>query len=478
MKTENDLYDYQRDKIIPHLLRNPYAMVWSFMGSGKTGCSLTAFTQLHQFGFVQRAIVFGPYRVAHTVWIDDAAEWQHLKHLRFARLTGGEKIRLRELFRTDVDIFLCNYEKIPWLVKTLRRFFVEAGRPLPFDLAIYDEITMCKNSASNRTRAWAGAYVGGRWMEGIRAMIPRHWGLTGTPLPNGMKDLHGQYLMLDGGERLGKGITQFKERFFWQVGQYRKLELKEGSRDKMMELISDMTLQLKEEDYSTLPPFRYVDMRIELPERLRQQYNALERDMFTQLDSGTDVEVFNKASVMNKCLQFASGSVYLIPGEQQSEDIHDLKLEVIDEILDEIGDKPLLVIYQFKTEKRRLLERYPYAECLSETTATQSDDMQRRWNEGKIKMLIGHPKSMGHGLNLQRGSNFLAAIGLTWSHEGWQQVIKRIHRTGQGERVTCFRILCKDTVDEAQVLALESKLADEAAFREALHQYKLKKGVL
>lgn len=477
MKCPSELYPYQSDRIIPHLVQHPSAMVWSFMGSGKTVCSLTAFRQLQQFGDATRAIVFGPLRVAHSVWIDDAAEWSHLRGLRFARLTGSPDSRLRELFRTDVDVFLVNYEKTVWLAQTLRKYFIDLGRPLPFDLCIYDEITQCKNSSSNRTKAWAGAHRGNKWLPGIQSLVPRNWGLTGTPLPNGMKDLHGQYLMLDGGQRLGKGITAFKDQYFYQVGQFRELKVKDGAATRMRDAIADITIELREEDYSSLPPLTYVDVKVDLPPKVRQQYLSLEKTFFASLDDGKELEIFNKTSLSNKCLQMASGAVYLNTGDTVGERVHDEKYLALDSILGEIGDAPILVLYQFKSEMNRLLERYPGAVCISGTSAREADEIKNRWNRREIPMLIGHPRSMGHGLNLQKGGNFIAAMGVGWSHEGWQQVIKRLHRTGQTEKVVCYRIIAVDTVDEAQVLALSDKRGDEEAFRSAVAEYRKSRGM-
>lgn len=477
MKTRADLFPYQRDKMIPHMVSNPNAMVWAFMGSGKTACSLYAASDLMEFGFLQRGIIFGPLRVAQGVWDADAREWEELRGLRFAKLTGSPKHRLRQLFRTDVDFYLCNYEKAVWLWRTLKEYFVDRGKPLPFQLAIYDEIDWLKGARSKRTMALAGGNYGNKWFWGLWDHVDRHWGLTGTPATSGLQDLHGQYLAVDGGERLGRGVTHFKDQFFYQVGQFRELKMKESTPNRIREAISDITLQLKEEDYSQLPAFRYVDLWVDLPDPLRRQYDALEKEMFTQLDSGTEVEVFNKASVTNKCLQFAGGAVYLVPGQPQAENVHDLKLDALDEILAEIGDKPLLVTYQFKVEAKRIMEKYPFAVNLSGVAGTRAEEIIAAWNRGEIKMMIGHPLSMGHGLNLQKGSNFMAAVGQTWIARAWLQWVKRIHRTGQSEQVTCFRILVRDTADEMQKLALESKKADEEAFRDSLEEYRRKRGM-
>ena len=314
-------------------------------------------------------------------------------------------------------------------------------------------------------------------MKGIAPHVPIHWGLTGTPASNGLKDLHGQYLLLDEGARLGRGVTEFKQKFFYQVGPFNQLKEFDTTADKIRDLISDITLQLKEEDYSQLPPFTYQDLWVELPPKLRVQYDELEREMFTQLDSGTELEVFNKASVTNKCLQFASGAVYLVPGEPEAENIHDLKLEVMDEILEEIGDQNILVMYQFKVEAARLMKKYPFAVNVSGTSGKAFEKIQDDWNAGKIKMLIGHHLSMGHGLNLQKGSRYMAAVGQTWSSEGWRQVIKRIHRTGQQFPVRCFRILVADTADVMQKLALERKESDEEAFRDSVAEYRKLRGM-
>jgi len=468
VRTYQNLRDYQRNKIIPHIVNHPSSMVWAFMGAGKTVSVLTAFTQLQDVGLSNKMLVFAPLRVAEGVWEEDAREWDYLKHLRFSKLLGSPKNRLRELFRTDVDVWLINYEKMVWLVEVLRKYFVSKNKPLPFDIVVYDEVTKCKNSGTNRVKAW----------RHLTNLVHRKCGLTGTPASNGLKDLFGQYLVVDDGERFGTSKTAFRDKFFYQVGQYAdQIEMYPSAPDKIRELISDITIQLKEEDYLQLPPFSYNDLWVDLPPKLRAQYDQLERDLFVELDNAVELNVVNKAALSNKCLQFANGCAYINPGEPEAVEVHDLKLEAMDEILEEVGDSNILVMYAFKTDAERLLKRYPFAVNISGYKGKQFSEIQERWNRGEIRMLIGHPQSMGHGLNLQRGAHHMATFGLTWSLEQFNQWIKRIHRQGQENPVICHRILMRDTVEVAQLAALEKKHSEEQNFREAVAEYRRQRGI-
>jgi SNF2 family DNA or RNA helicase len=475
------LHEYQKECVL-HQLYNNESMLWLQMGLGKTPITLTTIVDRMRAGQVQKTLIFGPLRVIQAVWEREARKWEHTRHLKFSVMHGTKEQRLRALF-AKADVYLINYEAMNWLAETLDHYYLSQGKPLPFQMVVYDEISKLKNSTSlrmaggNRDRKDKHGTIHKIKVTGWRKIIPHipiRTGLTGTPASNGYLDLHGQYLAIDNGQRLGKFITHFKDDFFasdYMGWTHTPTEL---GKQAIEERISDITKKMDAKDYLDMPVVQVTNMLVDMPPKARKGYQDVERDMFTQLESGREVEVFSRSSVSNKCLQFCNGSPYY-PESTEYEALHDAKLDALESILEEAGGQPVLCSYTFKADAERILKRFKSYKPVN-LTAVASKDTEKvinDWNSGKLKLLIGHPASMGHGIDgLQEAGNIIVWFGLNWSLELYEQMNGRIDRQGQKRPVSIIRILCRDTIDLAVVDAIERKTDDQEGLKAALQRYR------
>ena len=475
------LYDYQRECIL-HMLQNDDCMLWLQMGLGKTPITLTAMVDRMRAGQVRKTLVFGPLRVIQAVWHREALKWEHTRHLRFSVMHGDIHRRRRALF-ADADVYLCNYENMNWLAYELAHYFTSQGKPLPFEMIVYDEVSKMKNSTAQRMAGGKRDRVdrhGNEYVEkvlGWRRML-EHFkyrvGLTGTPASNGYLDLHGQFLAVDGGQRLGEYVTRYKDSYF--SADYNGWGFTPTAVGKsLIELaISDITKKMDAKDYLDMPEVRVTNVLVELPAKARKAYEEVEKEMFTQLDTGAEIEVFSKSSVSNKCLQFANGAPYT-DLEGNWEALHDVKLKALEDIIEEAAGQPVLCSYSFKSDAARIMQKFKkYRPVnMTETPANQTERVINDWNSGKIKLLIGHPASMGHGIDgLQDSGSMVVWYGVNWSLELYEQMNGRINRNGQKQPVSIIRILCADTVDLAVSDAIERKFDDQEGLKSALQRYR------
>lgn len=466
--TPNLMHGYQQ-KAVNFQATHAESMLWLDMGLGKTVITLTTLAHLINCGFLNGVIIVGPIRVVRLVWRQEAAKWEHLKHLTFSTVVGTKDQRTRALLR-PANIYLINYENLGWLAETIQTYFVKKNRPLPANGIVWDEISKMKNSATERVKSF-------------RKIAPHFvWttGLTGTPASNGYKDLHGQFLVVDKGLRLGTSKTAFKNRFYKKAGPYKEVPY-DDTESTIKALIGDITLEMSAEDYNPLPDLIVNDVQIEMPPDIRAKYDQLEKEFFLALDSGKTVEVFNQAALTNKCLQFSNGAMYPVAGMPLWEPVHDLKLEALEEIIDEAQGAPVLCSYAYRSDAERIMTRFAHldpinlTECKSESSLTNA---MHRWKTNQCALMIGHPASMGHGIDgLQKNGKILVWFGLNWSLDLYEQFNARIRRQGQGAPVVCHRILTIDTLDHAQALALDEKATTQAGLRKAVKQYRLSKGV-
>jgi len=466
MLTPDLLHHYQK-KAVNFQCSHPNSMLWLDMGLGKTVITLTSIAHLINAKFLRGVIIVAPIRVCRLVWRQEAEKWEHTKHLRFSVVTGTKDQRTRALLR-PAHVYLINYENLRWLAETIHTYFVSKGRELPFNGLVWDEISKMKNSSTNRVKATKKVLDHFNWTTG----------LTGTPASNGYKDLHGQFLVVDKGERLGTSKTAFRTRFYFKQGPYKEVAYPD-TEDTIKRLIGDITLEMSAEDYNPLPDLMVNNIEIEMPAELREMYDRMEKEFFIQLDSGTNVEMFNQASLTNKCLQFSNGAMYPIAGLPLWEPIHDLKLEALEDILDEAQGSPVLCAYAYRSDAQRIMEKFKHlnpinlTECKSEVSLINA---MRRWKSGDCPLMIGHPASMGHGIDgLQQMGHILVWYGLNWSLDLYDQFNARVRRQGQGVPVICHRILMQDTLDQAQAIALDDKATTQTALRNAVKQYRLTK---
>lgn len=467
MLTPELLHGYQQ-KAVNFQCTRPNSMLWLDMGLGKTVITLTSLAHLIRTQFLRGVIIVAPIRVIRLVWRQEAVKWEHTKHLRFSMVTGTKDQRTRALLR-PADVYLINYENLGWLSETIQTYFVKKDKLIPFNGIIWDEISKMKNSATNRVKAF----------KKIAEKFDWSTGLTGTPASNGYKDLHGQFLVVDKGERLGTSKTAFRTRFYKKVGPYKEVPY-EDTEDTIKKLIGDITLEMSAEDYNPLPDLIINNVEIEMPDDLRAKYEKMEKEFFLTLDSGTTVEAFNQASLTNKCLQFSNGAMYPIAGMPLWEPVHDLKLEALEEIIDEAQGSPILCSYAYRSDAARIMEKFKHldpinlTECKSESSLNNA---MHRWKTGDCALMIGHPASMGHGIDgLQNNGHILVWYGLNWSLDLYEQFNARVRRQGQGVPVICHRIMCQDTLDQAQALALDDKATTQAGLRNAIKEYRQSKG--
>lgn len=468
MRTPDDLHPYQK-RAVNFQCSVPQTAMWMDMGLGKTIVTLTSIQHLQASGYLRGVIIVAPIRVCRLVWRQEALKWSHTADMKFSVVLGTKDQRARALM-SPADAHLINYENLRWLSEALHTYYISKGRELPWNGIVFDEISKMKNSSTHRVGA----------LTKILPAFPWRTGLTGTPAANGYKDLHGQYLVLDGGQRLGEKKTQFMNRWYYKPARDARKEIPvKWAEDEIKKLIGDMTLEMSAEDYNPLPDMVVNDVEVELPDDVRAKYEQMERDYFFTLDSGTDVELFNAASLTNKCLQFANGAVYPVPGMPLWEPVHDVKLDALDEIIDESNGQQILCSYAYRSDAERIMKRFAdlspinLTECKSESALSNA---MHRWIAGDCRLMIGHPASMGHGVDgLQSAGHTLVWFGLNWSLDLYEQFNARIRRQGQGVPVICHRILCRDTLDQAQAMALNDKATTQDGLRKAIKSYRLSK---
>ena len=441
-------WNYQQ-YAINHVIDNSASGLFLDMGMGKTVSTLTAIDDLMLLGEVNKVLVIAPLRVAEDTWSTEVDKWDHLKHLRISKILGSKKQR-EEAINTEADIYVTNRENVDWLV-------TECFNNWIWDMVVIDELSSFKSSKAKRFRA----------LKKVRPYFKRIVGLTGTPAPNSLIDLWPQIYLLDGGQRLGKTITGYKERYF-KPGRRNgyvvyNWELKEGSEEAIQNKISDICISMSAKDYLDIP--ERIDNRVEitLPIKVMDTYKQLEKDLVLEIGE-EDITAANAAVLTNKLLQLANGAIY--SEDKEVVRIHDEKLDRLEEIIDIANGKPVLVFYNFKHDYDRISKMLTKNKIKHQTLNT-SDDI-KKWNNGEIQVALLHPASAGHGLNLQYGGNIIVWFGLTWSLELYQQANARLHRQGQKETVIIHHLIAKGTVDEDVMNALANKEVNQNMLLEAV----------
>lgn len=427
--------------ITDFVVSNERGAVLAGMGMGKTVSTLNAIAAVLMIedGPV---LVLAPLRVARTTWPDEAAKWSHLSHLRVMPVVGSEKER-RAALRVRADIYTSNYENLPWLVELY-------GDKWPFRWVVLDESTKVKGFRLRQGTARAKAL--GRVAH---TLIKRITLLTGTPAPNGLLDLWGQLWFVDKGVRLGRTFDGFKSRWFRPSHDgYGSIPFDHAQRE-IQDMLRDVCLSLDAKDWFDLKDPIVNNIFVDLPIKARALYDDMEKEMFMQLEEH-EVEAFGAAARTVKCLQIANGAAYLNDSKEWKE-IHDVKIQALDEIIEEAGGMPVLVAYNFRSDLARLLAAFPKGRQLDANPRTISD-----WNAGTIPVLFAHPASAGHGLNLQDGGNILVFFAHDWNLENRLQIIERIGPTrqmqaGHDRPMFIYNIIARDTVDEMVIERVNTK---------------------
>ncbi|CAM3744617.1 DEAD/DEAH box helicase [Cohnella lubricantis] len=433
------------------ILDTPFIALLLEMGLGKTVSTLTAIDLLlNDYYEAGRVLVIAPLRVADDTWARETAKWDHLRHLRIAKVLGSAEQRRRAL-RSDADIWVINRENVEWLVG-------EYGSKWPFDTVVIDESSSFKNPQAKRFKA----------LRRVRPFIKRLVELTGTPAPNSLMDLWPQIYLLDQGERLGKTITGFRDRYFTPGARSGHVvydwKQKQEAEQRIYEAIGDVVVSMKAADWLQLPERIDRTVPVKMSESAAVLYKKLERDLLLEYVDA-DVVAQTAAVLSNKLLQMASGAVY--DEERGVKEIHDAKLDALEDIIEAAQGKPVMVFYNFQHSLSRIKARFPQAQTLRKGRDGNEDI--RAWNNDEIPLLLLHPKSAGHGLNLQESScQTVVWYDQIWSLEEDQQANARVHRQGQTRRIVVMRLVAEGTMDEEAVAALERKAAGQEELMQAV----------
>src|SRR5882672_365040 len=447
--------------IIDHILDKERCNAFVPMGLGKTISTLKA---LENLALIDESptLVLAPLRVAQSTWPDEVKKWD--LDLPITPVVGTAEQRAQAL-REDSAIFTINYENLPWLID----WYKYNPRPWPFKTIVADEVTKLKGFRTRQGGKRAKALA-----EVAHKKVDRWIGLTGTPAPNGLKDLWGPMWFVDGGQRLGKSFSAFSDRWFRKSYDGFGLDPMEHAQREIQSTISDVCLSLDAKDYFDLSEPIVNKIVVDLPHKARQQYKDMEKKMFLELEGHlgpTSVEALNAASKTQKCLQLANGAIYTDESRNWSE-VPDAKIQALEDIIEEAGGAPILVAYHFKHDLARLRSAIPRGRVLDSDPETI-----RQWNAGKIPVLFAHPASAGHGLNLQDGGNIIAFFSVNWNLEEHQQIIERIGPTrqkqaGHDRPVFIHYILANDTVDFDVLERLESKASVQEILMKAMKRRK------
>ena len=445
------LHDYQ-EVTKDFIIRTPYAAVILDMGMGKTATTLSAINELMFDRYeVSKVLVIAPLRVANTVWSDEIEQWEELRHLRYAKIVGPAK-RRRAALEQDADIYIVNRENLPWLVEQCSPYF-------KWDMVVIDELSSFKSWQSKRFKAFMV----------MRPYMKRVVGLTGTPSSNGLMDLFAEFKVIDGGERLGRFIGEYRSRYFREgarngqvVYNYIPMDYAEC---QIYDKIDDITISMKAMDYLKMPELISTKKVVHLTDKETENYKQFRKDYVLSDLEENEVTAANATSLSNKLVQMANGAVY--SDDHQVVSLHDQKLDALEDILEAANGEPVLVAYWFKHDLQRIEQRLEKLKI--EGTVLKSEDDIREWNKGNVSVGLLHPASAGHGLNLQKGGHHLVWFGLTWSLELYQQTNARLWRQGQqAETVVIQHIITEGTIDEEILKVLGNKDAQQLRLIEAV----------
>lgn len=453
-------------------------------GLGKTVITTTAFSELiDDFEIGGMCLIVAPPRVAKKTWPDEFKAWAHTQDKSYVFIDGTPEKRA-ELLKRKACFHIVSIDNLPWLLRALGgcapdnraiKKLLEAGdeqaaveankwRPapkLPYSAIIVDESSKVKSQSTGRWKA----------LRRMMRQVEYFWILTGTPASNTLEDLWAQIYLIDFGARLGHTLEDFRKRWFnappnrkgqeKQVTVQRKYEVKEWAAEAIEKKIADIVFTLREEDYADLPPRMYNNIVLEFDEKTRKLYNKFEREYVLQVAENLEIKALDGAAISGKLQQLANGVVY--DAEKNEHAFHSIKLDALEELVDETGGKPMLVAYHFKSDLKRILARFPQAKVFKD-----DDYMQDAWNRGEIPMMLVHPQSAGYGLNLQFGGSVMVWYGPTWSLELYIQTNKRLHRSGQIETVMIHHFIIKGTIDEDIMESLDLKNDTQEALLNAL----------
>ena len=422
--------NYAKDFILAHKV----SALFLDCGLGKTITTLTAINELMYDSFeISKVLIIAPLRVAQSTWKEEIEKWDHLNLLRYSVAVGDEKERLKAL-KQNSDIYIINRENVDWLV-------TKSGIDFNFDMLIIDELSSFKSHTSKRFKS----------LLKIRPYFERVVGLTGTPSSNGLMDLWAEFRVLDLGERLGRYITYYRNEYFLPdkrngavIFSYKP---QPNAEERIYRRLADITISMKSTEYLKMPELILNELEINLDEEDQMKYKKFKKEMVMTIQE-KEIDAINAASLSNKLIQLANGSIY--DEDKNFYEIHNKKLDKLEEIIESANGKPVLIAYWFKADKERIEKRFKVREIKT------ADDI-KQWNKGMIDLALIHPASAGHGLNLQSGGSTLVWFSLTWSLELYQQTNARLYRQGQKDTVVIHHLITKNTIDEDIMKSLKRK---------------------
>lgn len=444
----NDLHDYQ-NYATNFIEQNDIAAVLLDMGLGKTAITLTALNDLlFDYFTSHKILIIAPLRVARETWPNEIKKWDHLKDLKYSVVVGTEKERMTALYQ-PADIYIINRENVCWLVENWK---------FDFDTVVVDELSSFKNGKAKRFKS----------LMKVRPKVKRIVGLTGTPAGNGLMDLWAEFKVLDMGKRLGRFISGYRDEYFLPDKRNGQViftyKPKDGAEELIYKRINDITISMKAQDHIKMPELVEVEYPVYLNDKERKKYEELKKELVLSLDGG-EITIANAATLANKLSQMANGAVYDDDGKVL--ELHDRKLEALEDIIEFSNGKNLLVGYWFNHDLKRIEKKLDEL-GITYAKLDKTEDIER-WNKGELQVGLIHPASAGHGLNLQEGGSNLVWYGLTWSLELYQQTIARLYRQGQkSETVVIQHIITKGTIDESILSALRNKDKTQSALIDAV----------
>ena len=437
------LHEYQ-NYCVSFIKEHPEAMLILSMGLGKTAITLTAILDLMFDRFeVGKVLIIAPLRVSKTVWPQERDDWEHASFLQMSVITGSVKEREAAL-RKPADVYVVNRENVLWLTQYLEKRRI----PWPFDMVVIDELSSFKNHTSLRWKA----------LRKVRPRIKRIVGLTGTPASNGLMDLWAETYLIDNGARLGRFIGRYREAYFKPAGMnpytgvvFNYMPLP-GAEEQIYNRLSDIAVSMKALDYLDMPEYVPVVHKVDMDPEERILYDGMKKELLVDID-GEEIDAVNAAVLSGKLLQMANGAIY--NADRDVREIHDKKLLMLEDLIEQANGQNVLVAYWYQHDHDRIMRHLTDKGYSPRDIKTERDISD--WNKGGIQIGLISPASAGHGLNIQKGGHILIWFSMIWSLEMYQQTNARLWRQGQSEVVTIHHILCRNTVDEDVMKALEQK---------------------
>ena len=445
-------HQYQLNAV-KFLLTRGSSQLWLDPGLGKTSVSLKAIQELHKAQQIKKVLIIAPLRPVYAVWPEEIRKWEDFRGMPFTILHGANKDKLLE---SPALIHLVNFDGLAWLGKALR------NKKFPYDMLVVDEISYLKNTRTQRFKA----------LSPMLDQFKRRVGLTGSPAPNSLLDIFGPQLVIDRGATFGKYVTHFRTAFFFPTGYggYTWM-LQPGAEKKIHGLLANKVLRMAAKDYLELPELIMNKVYVTLPPDAMKTYKELEKRLMTDINNGA-VTASTAAVAVQKCQQIANGAVYLDGAEKEVSVVHDAKIDAVEEIVSGLEGQPCMIGFHYQHDLQRLKKLFPDAPVIgSGVTGDALMDIVDRWNTGQIPVLLAHPQSAGHGLNLQGAGNAVIWFSNTWSLEYHDQFIRRLWRQGQRNNIIVHNIIAKKTVDEAIVKAIESKDDTQQSLMTAIKEY-------